>query len=63
MKPEAARALSPQDDQLILQGDKLEFQRRLAAKMDRERIEWRSCRATVRRSHRKSPSFPNSSEF
>ena len=26
MKPEAARALSPQDDQLMSQRDKLEFQ-------------------------------------
>jgi hypothetical protein len=25
MKPEAARALPPQDDQLMSQGDKLEF--------------------------------------
>jgi hypothetical protein len=34
MKPEAARALSPQDDQLMLQGDKLDFQRRSAAKTE-----------------------------
>ena len=36
MKPEAARALPPQDDQLMSQGDKLEFQRRSAAKPERE---------------------------
>jgi hypothetical protein len=37
MKPEAARALPPQDDQLMAQGDKLEFQRRSGAKPERER--------------------------
>ena len=36
MKPEAARALPPQDNQLMSQGDKLEFQRRSAAKPERE---------------------------
>ena len=36
MKPEAARALPPQDDQLMSQGDKLEFQQRSAAKPERE---------------------------
>jgi len=36
MKPEAARAPPPQDDQLMSQGDKLEFQRRPAAKTERE---------------------------
>ena len=36
MKPEAARALPPQDDQLMSQGDKLEFQRHSAAKPERE---------------------------
>jgi hypothetical protein len=36
MKPEAARALPPQDDQLMSEGDKLEFQRRSAAKPERE---------------------------
>ena len=36
MKPEAARALPPQDDQLMSQRDKLEFQRRSAAKPERE---------------------------
>ena len=33
---EAARALPPQDDQLMSQDDKLEFQRRSAAKPERE---------------------------
>jgi hypothetical protein len=36
MKPEAARALPPQHDQLMSQDDKLEFQRRSAAKPERE---------------------------
>jgi hypothetical protein len=36
MKLETARALPPQDDQLMSQGDKLEFQRRSAAKTERE---------------------------
>ena len=36
MKPEAARTLPPQDHQLMSQGDKLEFQRRSAAKAERE---------------------------
>jgi hypothetical protein len=36
MKPEAATALPPQDDQLMSEGDKLEFQRRSAAKPERE---------------------------
>jgi hypothetical protein len=36
MKPEAARVLPPQDDQLMSQRDKLEFQRRSAAKPERE---------------------------
>jgi hypothetical protein len=36
MKPEAARALPPQDDQLMSQGDKLELQRRSAAKPEQE---------------------------
>jgi hypothetical protein len=36
MKREAARALPPQDDQLMSQHDKLEFQRRSATKPERE---------------------------
>jgi hypothetical protein len=36
MKPAAARALPPQDHQLMSQGDKLKFQRRSAAKPERE---------------------------
>ena len=36
MKPEAAKALPSQDDQLMSQGGKLEFQRRLAAEPERE---------------------------
>ena len=36
MKPEAARALPPQVDQLMSQGDKLEFERRSGAKPERE---------------------------
>jgi hypothetical protein len=35
MKPEAARALPPQDEQLMSQGDKLEFHRRSAVKPER----------------------------
>jgi len=45
MKPQAARALPPQDDQLMLQGDKLKFQRRSGCETGtrawkREQIEW-----------------------
>jgi hypothetical protein len=44
MKTEAARALPPQDDQLMSQDDKLEFQRRLAKpereQRKREQTEW-----------------------
>ena len=36
MKTKAARALASQDDQLMSQGDKVEFQRRSAAKPERE---------------------------
>jgi hypothetical protein len=36
MKPEAARALPLQDDQLMSEGDKLEFERRSAAKPEGE---------------------------
>jgi hypothetical protein len=36
MEPKAARAVPPQDDQLMWQGDTLEFQRRSAAKPKRE---------------------------
>ena len=36
MNPEAARALPPRDDQLMSQRDKLKFQRRSAAKPERE---------------------------
>ena len=59
MKPEAARALPPRDDQLMSQGDKLEFQWRSGCETGtrawkREQIEWWSCGPTVRRLHEKS---------
>ena len=68
MKPEAARALPPQDDQLMSQGDKLEFQRRSAAKPEREHgNESRQDGDHAARPYGahtgKSPSFPDSSQF
>jgi hypothetical protein len=64
MKPEAARAPALQDDQLMSQGDKLEFQRRPAAKTEPEQRAGRMViMPPVRRSSRKIPSFPDSSQL
>jgi hypothetical protein len=68
MKPGAARALPPQDDQLMSQRDKVEFQRRSAAKPEREHgNESRQNGDHAARPYGdhagKSASFPDSSEF
>ena len=68
MKTEETRTLPPQDDQLMSQGDKLEFQRRSAAKPEREHgnESRRNGDHAARRygDHTgKSPSFPDSSQF
>jgi hypothetical protein len=46
MKPEAASALPPQDDQLLSQDDKLELQRRSAANRN-ESMETRADRMVI----------------